>query len=184
MKKLLLVALSTFAVSAHAWEPAWEPTYYAGSSVAFWQYKQSDPDVINANLSVQSLEGVAGVRLTPYTSVEARAGAGLNTARELTDEGTGHAELKMNYFGSVYFRPHLTNEKASLYGLIGMSTVSIEAAMPGATLAEGETTAVSYGIGVSFVMNPNVDFTAEWKRLINAEAFDMRGGSVGFVYKF
>lgn len=180
MKKLLLAALSTVAMSSAY---AWEPTYYAGSNVAFWQYKQHDA-TINANLSVRSLEGLAGATLTPYTSVEARFGLGFNTAREANDAGTGFAELEMPYFGSLYFKPHLTNEKASLYGLVGVTMVATEASLPGGNPLETETTAASYGIGVSFVINPRVDFTAEWRRLINADAYDMRGGSVGFVYKF
>lgn len=182
MKKLLLIALSTFAVSAHAWEP----TYYAGSSLAAWQYKQNNPTPVDSNFSLYSIEGVAGVTLTPYTSVEARAGFGLNTGREATNSGLGHSEVEMPYFGSLYFRPHLTNEKASLYGLLGMTTVSLETVTYEATTnsRSEEVSALSYGIGVSFVASPNIDVTAEWKKLINAEAFDIRGASLGFVYRF
>ena len=169
MKKPLLAALSTFAISAHAWEP----TYYVGSSLASWQYKQTEP-AVDHNFNVTSAEGLAGIKLSPYTSLEVRAGAGLNTARE------AEFEVEMNYFGSLYFKPHLSNENASLYGLIGMTTVSID----GNSGAEDETSAVSYGVGVSFVMSPHCELTAEWKKLINADAFDMRGGSVGFIYKF
>lgn len=189
MKKLLLAALSTAVMSSMSSAYAWEPTYYAGSNVAFWQYRQHDPRIndtisISSDFPIQSLEALAGAKLTPYTSVEARVGAGFNTAREMNDQGTGFGEVEMPFFGSLYFKPHLTNEKASLYGLLGVSTVSIDASSVAGNSDETETTAASYGIGVSFAINRQFDFTAEWKKLINADAYDMRGGSVGFVYKF
>ena len=68
-----------------------------------------------------------------------------------------------------------------MYGLLGVTTIDLEAS----TGPSDDThTDISYGIGVSFVMSPNVDLTAEWKKLINADEFDMRGGTIGFVYKF
>lgn len=181
MKKLLLVALSTFAVSAHAWEP----TYYAGSSLATWQHSESNNNVVDTDFSFQSLEAVAGATLTPFTSVEVRGGLGLTTSHKTSDDGSEYAERAMPYFGSLYFKPHLTNEKASLYGLLGVTSVTIDKRDGrGAATREESTTAASFGVGVSFVMHPKVDLTAEWKKLINADEFDISGGSLGFVYRF
>ncbi len=178
MKKLLLLGLSTFAISAHAWQP----TYYVGSGLSAWQFKQSD---IGHNFTISTVEGLIGVELTPYTSIEGRLGGGLNTAREWItlpgDAEQTEVEVEAKYFGSLYFKPHLKNEKASLYGLLGVTTIDLEA---NTGPSDDTHTDMSYGIGVSFVMSPNVDLTAEWKKLINAEEFDMRGGTIGFVYKF
>ena len=42
----------------------------------------------------------------------------------------------------------------------------------------------SYGIGAGFVVNEQFDVNIEWKKLINDEDFDMRGGSISFNYNF
>jgi hypothetical protein len=172
MKKLLLLGLSSLAVTAHAWEP----TYYVGSGASFWQFA---PHKLNENFTISTVEAQAGVDLTPYTALEARIGAGLNTARE-TVNGF-EMEMEATYFGSIYFKPQLRGEKASLYGLLGMTSVEMDVN----DRFESDTyTDMSYGFGVSFVMNPHVDLTAEWKKLINAEEFDARGGTIGFNYRF
>lgn len=168
MKKLLLLGLSSLAFTAHAWEP----TYYVGSGASSWQFREH---ANTRDYTVGSLEGQAGIELTPYTALEARLGVGLNTGR---DEGV---EMEAPYFASIYFKPQLRNEKASLYGLLGMTTVEVDVS----SQADADTfTDMSYGIGVSFVMHPHVDLTAEWKKLINADEFDARGGTIGFNYRF
>lgn len=196
MKKLLLLGLSTFAISAHAWEPS----YYAGAGFSPWK--------INAQTSyldytVQTLDGFVGINLFPYISLEARAGAGINEGRDtlyfygLADDDddpatppveallAGTATAELTYYASAYFRPHITNEKASLYGLLGITTVEIDSNEYSVDMPKGDTeNAASFGIGVSFSMTPNIDVIAEWKKLINADDFDVRGGTIGFAYKF
>jgi outer membrane autotransporter protein len=168
MKKLLLLGLSSLALTAHAWQP----TLYVGGGASSWQFH---PHQFGYNYTIGTLEGIAGVELSPYTSVEARLGAGLNSARE------AGVEMEANYFGSLYFKPQLRNEKASLYGLLGVTSVDMDVS---AGLGSDTYTDMSYGIGVSFVINPNVDFIAEWRKLINADEFDARGGTIGFNYRF
>jgi Outer membrane protein beta-barrel domain len=171
MKKLLLVALSTFAMSANAWEP----TFYAGSSFSTWIFKDHS---YGHNFGISALEGVGGAYIFPYISVEARAGAGLTSSTE------GDYKVGMDYYASAYFRPYLSNEKASLYGLLGVTTLGISVEELGTELDQDPETGVSYGLGVSFTTSERTQLTAEWKRLMNAEEFDMRGGSIGFTYKF
>lgn len=202
MKKLLLLGLSTFAISAHAWEPS----YYAGAGFSPWKVNvQSVP----VDFSIQTLDAFAGILLFPHISLEARVGAGINEGRDtyyfwgdLIDEDTGlpviDAETmepvqalyaapltaEITYFASAYFRPFISNERASLYGLLGVTTVDMDTNFDGLTAEESSETAASFGFGVSFSMTPNIDVVAEWKKLINAEDFDIRGGTIGFAYKF
>lgn len=197
MKNLLLIAITTAAMSsAQALE--FDPEFYAGSSYATWQFSQSNPN-INSTLSIYSLEGIGGVKILPYISFEARVGAGLNSDKEnLTrldiiedEEGNpvvvevpdGSIEVAMEYFASIYFRPVIENEKASLYGLLGYTTATFDAE-PADTNSEDTQSGLSYGVGASFVVNKRADVFIEWKKLINADAISMRGGSVGFTYKF
>jgi opacity protein-like surface antigen len=173
MKKLLLLSLSSLAVTAHAWEP----TYYVGSGASSWQFH---PHAAGHNFSIATVEGLAGVELFPYVALEGRLGAGLNTGRETVD-GVD-VEMEATYFGSLYFKPQLRNEKASVYGLLGMTSVEMD--VNDDALESEAYTDMSYGIGVSFVLNPHLDLTAEWKKLINADEFDARGGTIGFNYRF
>lgn len=187
MKKLLLIALTTFTASAHAWEPE----LYAGSNVGFWQYKQSD---VFSSFTLHSIEGLVGMTLFPNLAIEARAGAGLTTGREhgtgLADDGQGaeveidmYTQIQTDYYASAYFRPFLKNDKASLYGLIGVTTIAMDNLYNGSSWSPTETD-MSFGVGVSFVMTPSVDVTAEWKKLINSDEFNIRGGTIGFTYSF
>lgn len=189
MKKLLLLGLSTFAMSAHAWEPS----YYVGGNFSPWQVKSH---AISPSFSIQTLEGVGGVVLFKHLAIEARVGAGINEGRETRswidvepDPVTGEDTLveyyenlsaEISYFASAYLRPFIANEKATLYGLLGMTTISMDNNFGD----DDSDTAASFGFGVSFKMSPNVDITAEWKKLINADEFDVRGGTVGFTYTF
>lgn len=208
MKKLLLIALSTVAVSAHAWEPE----IYVGANGAAWQY---DHSVASKDFTINSLEVVAGLRLTDYIGIEARFGAGMNTAR--SDKITGYDfsgdnpatpnvdestpgrvtidsyEVEAGGYGSFYFKPMISNEKATLYGLLGYTSIQIEQSGTQAGTVAGDPPPVnfddtegdlSYGIGVSFKMTERTEITAEWKKLINAADFDMRGGSIGFIYQY
>ncbi|MBC6905867.1 porin family protein [Saccharophagus sp. K07] len=188
MKKLLLLGLSTFAISAHAWEPS----YYVGAGISPWKV-QSHANSLD--FSVQTLEGFGGIVLFPHISLEVRAGAGINEGRDTfyyvdIDPDTGDDALfaqpfglEITYFASAYFRPFISNEKATLYGLLGVTTLEFDTNLGG--LTEDDTdTAASFGVGVSFTLSPNIQLNAEWKKLINADEFDIRGGTVGFSYHF
>lgn len=206
MKKLLLTTLSLFTVSAHAWEPS----FYAGANYGTQQFKHSGTA---SNFTVKSVEGLAGIVLTEYIALEARVGTGLGEDTEQRtwiveipapepEEGEDAEEptqsiynlsstYRTNFYGSVYFRPYLSNDKATLYGLLGYTTLdfdyeetlTVDGTPTSSSVSDSEG-GVSFGIGVSFVMSPNVDLTAEWKKTINSDDFDMRGGNIGFKYKF
>lgn len=194
MKKLLLIALSTFAASANAWEP----TFYLGGNYSATQF---EPNWIYSNFTIKSLEGVAGVQLLDYLSVEGRIGAGLGEDKEFAklytqeivdDEGNGTGEYGwvradmtagVKYYGSFYLKPHLSNEKASFYALIGYTSIEMDLSVPAIVEDESEAD-VSYGIGATFRISEDVDFVMEWKKIINAGTYSIRGGAIGFNYRF
>lgn len=206
MKNLFAIALSTLALTAHAWEPE----VYAGANLASWQYNH---DNSRAGFTVNSLEGLGGMKLFKYLAVEGRAGVGLNTARAtfinvvttniratddngvelenefgeplfLTRDVPTPGEVEMGFYGSFYFKPMLANDTASLYGLLGFTTVELEHVDSRGTVFDDTEGDLSYGFGVSFLLWEKAELTAEWKKLVNASDFDLRGGSLGFIYKF
>lgn len=178
MKSLLFVALSTCAVSANAWTPE----FYAGSNYGTYQLTQSEP-ALDANFTVLAVDAVAGIRVLPYVTFEARLGAGLNRDRETPSDLGILVEVETKYYGSLYFRPELRNEKASLYGLLGYTTMELDGA-PQSANSETTQDGMSWGLGMGFVMHERVDLRIEWKRLLHADAIGVRGASVGFTYSF
>jgi outer membrane autotransporter protein len=133
--------------------------------------------------SVPTLEITGGALLFPYISVEGRVGAGFTDGTDTdVDEVTGMVTEyagSLDYYTSAYFRPYIANETASLYGLLGGTTVKLRRQGE-----SSETTDASFGVGVTFTTSPRTKFVAEWKKLINADDFDISGGTVGFTYQF
>ncbi len=181
MKNLLLIALSTIAVSANAWEPE----VYAGAGITAYQYQH---DTTPTNNKINMLEATAGLNLIEYLGIEARIGAGLNTSTDTLRDADGVAistgEAEVNFSGSLYLKPQLTNERARLYGLLGYTTVDVTHTQNGVTVLDDSEGGLAYGIGASWMLWPKAELTAEWKKLVNSDDFDVRGGSVGFIYKF
>ena len=218
MKNLFLIALSTVAVSAHAWEPE----VYVGAGTAAWQYQHSSSP---SNFTTNTIEGIAGMRLAKFIAVEARLGVGLNSPNdditfttEETDPTTNnkvkmvddfYGESETAFYGSFFLKPMISNEKASLYGLIGYTmvdssfsslwTTTTTTTTPGTDTVPGVTTVttastqstyddsegeVSFGVGASFVMSAHTELTAEWRNVINNDVVKLSGGTVGFIYKF
>lgn len=223
MKNLVLIALSTITLSAHAWEP----DVYVGANAASMNMKNN---ATPGSMTFHMIEGVAGLQLIENLAIEARIGGSFNTARDqfnltlqtdipvmndsgtpddpsddvqemdafgdpvfLAEDVTFSQEAEMNFYGSVYLKPMIGNERASLYGLLGYTTVELEHSVSFTSRAAGADSIylfddsegdVSYGIGASFNLWENAVLTAEWRRLINANDFDIRGGSLGFLYTY
>ncbi len=178
MKSLLFVALSTCAIASHAWTPE----FYAGSNAGSYQLTQSEP-ALDANFTVLTVDAIAGIRVLPYVNFEARLGAGLNRDSETPPDLGVRVEVETKYYGSVYFRPELRNDRASLYGLLGYTSMELDAE-PQSANSDTTQDGVSYGLGMGFVMHERVDVTIEWKRLLHADSVGVRGASVGFTYSF
>ncbi len=179
MKKVLLILLSTCAASAHAWKPE----FYAGSNYGSFQFEQSEPR-IDANFTMLTLDVMAGIRVMPYVTFEGRVGTGLNRDSETVPPETGtRIEVETKYFASVYFRPELRNDKASLYGLLGYTTMEFDGE-PQTASSETKQDGLSAGIGIGFVVHERVDVRLEWKRIVDSDSMGARGGSVGFTYTF
>ena len=175
-KKLLTTAIATAALSCFSIAAqAWEPTFYAGGNLGTFQHKQND---YNHHFTVLSVEGVGGINLIPYLAVEARIGAGYNEDRQ--QDGSGY-DLRENYYGSFYLKPQVRNEHGSVYLLFGATSAEISSNW---ARLEDSDTGYSFGAGLSVTISEKIDVTAEWKKQISTDLFDIRGGTVGFIYKF
>jgi hypothetical protein len=149
MKKLMLIALSTLDLSAHA---ADDKKFYIGGGASFW--KLTDTDRGDGNLNLTALEGIAGFEIFPWLAVEGRLGLGVEretdsfgysaiekvelqvTKPATTPDGAETTETvegvaiftkdapvkaELNYYGSIFIKPQIKNDTAALYALIGVT---------------------------------------------------------------
>ena len=144
MKKLMLITLSTFAVGTQA---ANMKQFYVGGGLGAWNVDGAG--IGSSTLNLKSIEGIAGYNIFPWLAIEGRAGTGIESEREITydlgdnvimpvldsnNEPTDNAiatrletnaKTNLTYFASLYAKPQIINDKAALYGLIGVTTYDI-----------------------------------------------------------
>lgn len=184
MKLLITAALASLALPAAAFE--FKPEFYLGANFGTYQMSQSEEPVY-ASFTSWNIDALAGVKLFPYLAIEGRVGAGLNedeeTHRTVDNPAGVPVKLQNTLYSAVYLRPMISNDLATLYGLLGYAYAEFDGE-PANPAGDANHDGLSYGIGASWVLNPKVDVRVEWKSLINAEALGVRGGSIGFTYTF
>ena len=145
MKKILLPTLLLLAAGSEAAEKL----MYAGANWSGVNVESFEPrENIDRSHHVSALEGLFGYQFHEYMKVEGRLGVGIETQSEIhyapievglpqedtpiegqsTQVTTGDAfdsEVGINYYASLYFRPEISNDQATLYGLIGVTHMNI-----------------------------------------------------------
>lgn len=137
----MLIALSTLAMGAQAADKQ----FYAGGGIAAWD--ADSPALGSSTLNLRSLEGLAGYNIFPWLAVEGRIGFGIESEREISYELTSaitltgdtfgddeiatadrietNSKTDLNYYASLLVKPQVANDKAALYGLIGITNYDI-----------------------------------------------------------
>jgi opacity protein-like surface antigen len=179
MKKLLLAAaLSTFACAALA-----EDRFYAGGNVAFWNYTEGSHDT---KISVSSLEGVAGFNVWSVINIEGRVGLGLESSTESVNTkefGKLSTELTLDNYFSVYIKPELKNDTATVYALLGVTRAD---ASTTSSQVERDLsmTGLSYGLGMGFYVTESALVNLEFRNLVQEDDYKFQGFSAGFTLSF
>lgn len=180
MKKLLLAAaLSTFACTALA-----DDRFYAGGNVAFWNYSEGSQDV---QFNVSSAEGVVGFNVWKMINIEGRLGLGFEGSTESisnTQDGLNiPTKLTLDNYASVYVKPELKNDTATVYALVGFTsaTASTENASAERDL---DVSGLSWGAGMGFFVTDNALVNLEYRKLVQDSDFRFDGFSLGFTLGF
>lgn len=179
MKKLLLVALATFAVAAQAEEDR----FYAGGGVGFWNVSQNGHDNL---FNVSSIEGLAGINVWRMINIEGRLGAGIEDSGELAtnkQDGTLDTEVSLKSYASLYVKPELKNDIAKLYGLLGVTRLDADSTNA-KTDRSLSLTGLSFGVGMGFQLSTSSVINIEYRRLVQDSDYRFSGFSVGFDIAF
>lgn len=179
MNKLLLAAaLSTFACAASA-----DDRFYAGGNLAIWNYTEGKQDV---KYNVSSLEGVVGFNVWEYINIEGRLGLGLEGSTETVNsiqDGKLPTKLTLDNYASVYLKPELKNDTASVYALLGFSSVSASTENA-KTERDLSVSGLSYGLGMGFFVADTAQVTLEYRTLVQDGDYEFQGYSIGFTLGF
>ncbi len=184
MKKLLLAAtLSSLACTAMA-----DDRFYAGGNIAFWNYTEGKQDV---KINVSTLEGVVGFNVWKMINIEGRLGAGLESSTETVSfrDGTDGStytlptELNLDSYASLYIKPEIKNQTATVYALLGVTTADASTENENVE-RDLSVTGLSYGLGMGFFVTDNALVNLEFRNLVQDSDYKFQGFSLGFTIGF
>ncbi|MFO1368341.1 MAG: porin family protein [Marinagarivorans sp.] len=187
MKKLLLAAaLSTFACAASA-----DDRFYAGGNVAFWNYDEGSHDV---KFNVSSVEGVVGFNVWEMINIEGRLGVGLEGSTETVEYVTdntknpptttkGPTKLNLDNYASLYIKPELKNEIATVYALLGYTSASASTENKDFN-RDLDISGFSFGLGMGFYVTDDALVNIEYRKLVQDSDYTFDGFSLGFTIGF
>jgi outer membrane autotransporter protein len=209
MTKALLCALTLIALPAFADN---QRGFYVGGGVANLQDDQdevtlSDTLVSGRTTSIIAGEIFGGYKYNGLLGAEVRVGTGGRvgtgkvydatvtssttdgvTTSTTTINSTSSLERELGSYGSIYYKPEITNDEASLYALIGYSFLSttgtITSTAGAVTTTRQHYSGLSYGLGVGFVVTDNVNLNIEYRNLCDDLYQSPNMASLSFDYRF
>lgn len=187
MKKLMAVILILFPVFVLADN---NRGFYAGAGAAVTIYDDDVIDVDNAH----ALELVGGYKYNAWLGVDLRIGKGVAAGENDTylvggDEVNGRLKREVDNYYSIYYKPEVINDEAKIYLLLGYTSMDISEQIDnedGTRIFDfsGSESGASYGIGVGFMINKNVNFNVEYRTIPAEGDQDPAMASANFDYRF
>lgn len=187
MKKLMAVILILFPVFVLADN---NRGFYAGAGAAVTIYDDDVIDVDNAH----ALELVGGYKYNAWLGVDLRIGKGVAAGENDTylvggDEVNGRLKREVDNYYSVYYKPEVINDEAKIYLLIGYTSMDFSEEIDAAdgtrvSSVSGSESGTSYGIGIGFIINKQVNFNIEYRTLPDERDSDPAMASANFDYRF
>lgn len=155
--------------------------FYAGVGGALVDANEADDNGSSPNFRLVKVVG--GYKYASWAGAEVRIGTGVSE-ETFTSNINGTAtelDVKLDSYAGIYYRPELVNQEAKLYGLFGYST--IETSSSGGSNFDTSDNGVSYGIGVGFVMNEDLNINFEYLEFINQDEAHFSGFSMLLDYR-
>lgn len=177
MKNAYLLAFSLLAIPALADN---NKGFYLGIGASSINDRQDDPV---DTTSIRAGELFGGYKYNAALGVELRLGTGLK-AGESKD---GTLERDIGDYQSIYYKPELVNDVAKLYALLGYTRISSSANLDTALAAADKSlsySGASYGIGIGFVINEQLNINFEYKNICEDLYNKPNTASVNFDYRF
>lgn len=142
----------------------------------------------DAKLRMGTLEVLGGYKYNAFLGIDVRVGTGL-VGKTVEVSDTVDADYDLGSYYAVYYRPEMINDYGSWYGLLGYSNVDYSVEIKN---ANGEVTdkldesksGMSFGFGVAWFLQNNVNFHIEARSLINSDDISGEIVTAGFDYRF
>lgn len=177
--------------------------FYAGlgyNAAAFRDGTSFDKAESDFDGNFGGLELIGGYKYNSALGAELRIGMGLSDKglnAEAIEDGadpvthTLDTELALDRYEALYYRPELVNEEAKLYALLGYARLKRSATTTNAgdsTFGEGETSVTesgfSYGVGIGFVVNQDLNLNFEYRRMNEGKVGDTEIAGINLDYRF
>src|SRR5690554_390964 len=164
--------------------------FYAGAGASVTMFDDELVDVDNAH----AFELVGGYKYNAWLGVDLRVGKGISAGESDTyfvgsNEMDGRLKREVDNYYSVYYKPEVINDEAKLYLLIGYTSMDFSEEIDAAdgtrvSSVSGSESGASYGIGVGFIINKQVNFNIEYRTLPDEGSHDPAIASANFDYRF
>lgn len=164
--------------------------FYAGAGASVTMFDDEVVDVDNAH----AFELVGGYKYNAWLGVDLRVGKGISAGESDTyfvgsNEMDGRLKREVDNYYSVYYKPEVINDEAKLYLLIGYTSMDFSEEIDAAdgtrvSSVSGSESGASYGIGVGFMINKQVNFNIEYRTLPDERDSDPAMASANFDYRF
>lgn len=164
--------------------------FYAGAGASVTMFDDEVVDVDNAH----AFELVGGYKYNAWLGVDLRVGKGISAGESDTyfvgsNEMNGRLKREVDNYYSVYYKPEVINDEAKLYLLIGYTSMDFSEEIDAADgtrvfSVSGSESGASYGIGVGFIINKQVNFNIEYRTLPDEGSHDPAMASANFDYRF
>lgn len=164
--------------------------FYAGAGASVTMFDDEVVDVDNAH----AFELVGGYKYNAWLGVDLRVGKGISAGESDTyfvgsNEMDGRLKREVDNYYSVYYKPEVINDEAKLYLLIGYTSMDFSEEIDAAdgtrvSSVSGSESGASYGIGVGFIINKQVNFNIEYRTLPDEGSHDPAMASANFDYRF
>jgi len=141
-------------------------------------YQSIDAD-LNSNPAV--LRATLGYDMSPNLAVEGMIGTSLTEGKE-TVSGIP-VKLKISNLWGVYVKPKMkitdSFELFGRFGYAGMKATATASAFGQSASASEDGSDVSYGVGASYAISPQMSISADFMKYDDVDAF-----AIGFGFKF
>jgi OOP family OmpA-OmpF porin len=158
--------LLSFGAAAQKQQSPAQTGWYAGGSIG------------NADLGPDddiALKVFGGYQIDPIFSVE----FGYTDLGDASVRGTTVEANALELVGLA--RLPLSDKRFSLYGLLGIAKVEVEASAFGVRVSD-DSTELTLGLGMQYDFSPQIALRGQWQRYDTDQEIDVL--SVGFIYRF
>ncbi len=171
---MALVLLANTAIAQSVFDRL--DKFYVGGGLTYIDANAQAADGESGEFT--SAELIGGYKYNGYLGAELRFGKGLRS-----ESFSAGIESSIEYYGSAHWRPETANEIAKIYGLIGYTSVSIEADRGSSTSSTSES-GISYGGGIGFTFDERWNLNFEYRTIIDTSALELNAFVVNVDYRF